>query len=197
MNFSFVFIGSTHSFLDDFSKQEEIINLIKPEFVLSEELENLKLDSKDKFLEFFKTMNVSNMTSFEEVEKLARLCFNRKIKLIGIDFHNFGFDEELQRKIKNREELSKEDENKLNKIIRLREKHHLSKILEYRRKTSLPIVVILGCWHLREGSLLREKLKNYKIIAPLGGDGEVLFAPSKNKDVKYGEMISDDYKVKN
>ena len=48
MNFSFIFIGSTHSFVDDFLKQEEIIELVKPEFVLNEELENLKLDTEDK-----------------------------------------------------------------------------------------------------------------------------------------------------
>ena len=47
------------------------------------------------------------MTSFGEVEKLIKLCFEKKIKLIGIDFHNFGFDENLQKKIKNQKELQK------------------------------------------------------------------------------------------
>jgi len=189
MNFSFIFMGSTHSFVDDFSKQEEIIWSVKPEFVLNEELEDLKLDTEDKFKEILEKKFISDMTSFDEVEKLIKLCFEKKINLIGIDFHNFGFDKSLQKKIKNQEELTKEEEERLNKIVEEREKHHLSKILEYKSKTKLPIVIILGCWHLRKDSLLRKRLKNYKIIAPLDKNGEVLFEPS-NKEIKYGEIVS-------
>ena len=191
MNFSFIFMGSTHSFVDDFLKQEEIIKSVKPEFVLSEELENLKLDTEDKVKEILEKKFISDMTSFDEVEKLIKLCFEKKIKLIGIDFHNFGFDENLQRKIKNQKELTKEDEERLNKIVEEREKLHLSKILEYKSKTKTSLVIILGCWHLRENSLLRKKLKNYKIIAPLDENGEVLFEPN-NSEIKYGEIISNE-----
>jgi len=188
MNFSFIFIGNTHSFVDDFLKQEEIIKSVKPEFVLSEELENLKLDTEDNFKEILEKKFISDMTSFDEVEKLIKLCFEKKIKLIGIDFYNFGLDENLQRKIKNQKELTKEDEERLNKIVEEREKLHLSKILEYKSKTKRPLVIILGCWHLKENSLLRKKLKNYKIIAPLDENGEVLFEPN-NSEIKYGEII--------
>lgn len=189
MTFSFIFIGSTHSFLDDFSKQKEIINLVNPEFVLSEELEDLRLDTEYKFKKILDKKFISDMTSFVEVEKLIKLCSEKKIKLIGIDFHNFGFDKNLQSKIKNQKELTNEEEEKLNKLVEKREKHHLSKILEYKSKTKLPIIIILGCWYLRKDSLLRRRLENYKIIAPLDKNGEVLFEPS-NKEVRYGEIIS-------
>ncbi len=145
MNLSFIFIGSTHSFLDDFSKQKEIINTINPEFILSEELEDLKLEQVDQFKEIFEKKFISDMTSFNEVEKLIKLCFEKKIKLIGIDFHNFGFDENLQKKIKNQKKLTREEEEKLNDLVEKREKYHLSKILEYKSKTKLPIIIILGC----------------------------------------------------
>ena len=191
MSFSFIFIGSTHSFVDDFLKQEEIIELVKPEFVLNEELENLKLDTEDKFKEILEKKFISDMTSFDEVKKIIKLCFERKINLIGIDFHNWGFDKKLQKKIKNQEEFTKGEEERLNKIVEEREKHHLSKILEYKSKTKRPIIIILGCWHLRKDSLLRKRLKNYKIIAPLDENGEVLFEPS-NKEIKYGEIISNE-----
>lgn len=191
MNFSFIFIGSTHSFIDDFPKQEEIIESVKPELVLSEELENLKLDTEDRFKEILEKKFISDMTSFDEVEKLIRFCFEKKINLIGIDLHNFGFDQDLQKKIKDPEEITKEDEEKINKIVEEREKLHLSKILDYKSKTKHPLVIILGCWHLREDSLLRKKLKNYKIIAPLDENGKVLFEPN-SKDIKYGEIISND-----
>ena len=189
MSFSFIFIGSTHSFVDDFLKQEEIIELVKPKFVLNEELENLKLDTEDKFKEILEKKFISDMTSFDEVKKIIKLCFEKKINLIGIDFHNFGFDKNLQKKIKNQEELTKGEEERLNKLVEEREKHHLSKILEYKSKTKRPIIIILGCWHLRKDSLLRKRLKNYKIIAPLDENGEVLFEPS-NKEIKYGEIVS-------
>lgn len=187
----FIFIGSTHSFLDDFSKQQEVIKLVNPEFVLNEELEDLKLDTEDKFKEILDKKFISDMTSFDGVEKLIVFCFESKINLIGIDFYNFGFDKDLQSKIKNQKELTKEEEKTLDEIIKKREEHHLSKILEYKEKTKRPIVVIVGCWHLRKDSLLRKKLKNYKIIAPLDENGEVLFKP-RDKKIEYGEIVSND-----
>jgi len=197
MDFSFIFIGNTHSFLDDFLKQKEIIELVNPEFVLYEQLENLELDSKEKFEDILKKRRISNMTSFEEVEKLIRLCFDKRINLIGIDFPNFGFDSNLQEKIKNKKRLTCSEENRLKEIIRKREKRHLSKILEYKQKTKSPLIVIVGCWHLRKGSFLREKLTNYKIIAPLDEKGEVIFGPKEGKEMKYGEIISNGSKNKN
>ena len=71
MDFSFIFIGSTHGFVDDFIKQKEIINFINPEFVLCETLENLSLDTKEKFEVILKTKKISNMTSFSEIKKLV------------------------------------------------------------------------------------------------------------------------------
>lgn len=196
MNFSFIFIGSTHGFLDDLLKQEEVINTIKPEFILSEELENIKLESEVEFKDFLKKRYFSDMTSFDEIKELVNFCFNKKIKLIGIDFHNFGFDVNLQKKIKNQEKLTYEEEKEINKITNLREKHHLSKILEYKEKTTKPLVIILGCWHLRENSLLRRELKNYKIITPLDKNGKVLFEPDEKREIKYGEIISNDTEIK-
>ncbi len=191
MNHTFIFIGSTHSFLDDFSKQEEIIKLVGPEFVLSEELENLNLDTEDKFKEILEKKFISDMTSFDEVKRLIIFCSENKIHLIGIDFQNFGFDKTLKYKIKNQKELTKEEEEFIERITKKREEHHLSKISEYKEKTTKPLVIILGCWHLRKDSLLRRRLKDYKIIAPLDENGEVLFEPN-NKEIKYGEIISNE-----
>lgn len=197
LNNSLIFIGSTHGFINDFSKQREIIEKINPEFVLCEELENLKLDSKEKFNNLFKNRKISNMTSFEEVGRLVKFCFNKKIKLIGIDFYNFGFNEGLQRKIKNQEKLTKKEEKEINNIIKLREEHHLSKILEYKEKTNKPLVIIIGCWHLRENSLLRKKLRNYKIITICDKNGKILLGPKKGEKIKYCEITKNGSKTKN
>ncbi len=192
MKFSSILIGSTHGFIDDFLKQKEIIELIKPEFILCEKLEDLKLDSKEKFNGLFQSKKISDMTSFEEIEKLVKLCFNKGIKLIGIDIKNFGFNNILRKKIKNQEELTKSEDEELNKIIKSRERLHLNKILEYNKKTSRPIIIILGSWHLREKSFLRKKLKNYKLILPYDKNNKPLFEPTNDKDIKYKEIISND-----
>lgn len=185
-----IFVASTHGFIDDFLKQEEIIESARPEFVLCEELEDLELDSEGKFNELLQKKKISNMTSFEEVSKLVEFCFNKGIKLIGIDFKNFGFNFALQNKVKNQEELTKKEEKELNKIMKLREKRHLHKILEYRKKTSRPLVIILGCWHLRKGSLLRTRLKNYQLIAPVDKNNKPVFAPIDKEGIKYVNISS-------
>lgn len=197
MSFSFIFIGSTHGFIDDFFKQKEVILKVKPEFVLCEGLEDLVLNSKDKFEKLFQKRKISNMNSFEEIERLVKLCFDNHIKLIGIDFRNLGLKKGLQEKIKNQEKISSLEERELNNIISLREKRHLDNILEYKKKSSRPIVIIVGCWHLRKESLLIKGLENYKLILPCNRNNRPLFAPTNNKPIKYVEITSDGNKIKN
>lgn len=192
MNFSFIFIGGTHGFIEDFIKQKEIINLINPEFVLCENLENLSLNSKEKFDNLLKNKKISDMTSFDEVKKLIDLCYNKNIKLIGIDLSNFGFNKVLQEKIKEQKELSPEEENKVEEILKLRDKIHLEKILEYKNKTNRPLVIIIGSWHLREHSLLRDSLSNYKIFFPCDKEGNLLIEPPTDKKINYCEIIKND-----
>ena len=192
MDFSFIFIGSTHGFVDDFIKQKEIINFINPEFVLCETLENLSLDTKEKFEDILKTKKISNMTSFSEIKKLIELCYKQKIKLIGIDLPNFGFNPSLQKKIKKQQKLSSEEENKIEEILQLRDEVHLREIMEYKNKTNKPLVILLGSWHLREHSLLRDSLNNYKIFFPCDKNGNLLIEPSKDKGVNYCEIIKND-----
>ena len=189
MAFSLVFIGDTHGFIDDFSKQKEIIEEINPEFVLAERLENLSLDSKEKFENILMKKRISNMTSFEDVKKLIQLCFEKNINLIGIDFKNFGFDDNLQKVIINQGKCNKEEEEKLNKIIEKRQKRHLKIIKEYQNKTKKPAVVIVGCWHLRDDSLLMKSLENYKVIFPCDKNGNLLFEPSGDKNISYCEKV--------
>ncbi len=196
MDFSFIFIGSTHGFIEDFIKQKQIINLLNPEFVLCETLENLSLDTKEKFEEILKNKTISNMTSFDEIKKLIEFCYDKNLKLIGIDLENFGFDNTLQEKIKRQEKLSKKEENKIKEILKLRDKIHLEKILEYKNKTNCPLVIIIGSWHLRENSFLRNSLNNYKIFFPCDKKGNLLTEPQKDKKINYCEIIKNDKKIK-
>ncbi len=132
------------------------------------------------------------MISFEELERLIDICYNKNIKLIGIDFPNFGFDEILQDKIKKQKKLSAKEEKKTEEILKLRDSIHLKKILEYKEKTNQPIVIIIGSWHLRENSLLRNSLNNYKIFFPCDKKGNLLIEPPENKEIIYCEIIKND-----
>ena len=181
MNFtnSFIFIGDTHGFLDDFEKQKEIIERYNPEYVLSERLEDISLESKKDYLKILNDKKISDMTSFSEVKDLIELCYNKNIKLIGIDFRNFGFDENLQKKIKNQQEPSTKEQEEIDKIIIEREGKHLGMLKKYKDKSSKPIVVVIGSWHLREDSPIFEYLESYKIIFPCDKNGNMIFEPTE------------------
>jgi len=183
-----IFIGDTHGFINDLVKQKEIINSLNPEFVLAEKMEDNILDSESKFDSFLEKKQVSNLTSFEDVEDLVRLCKDN-IKLIGIDFKNFGFNQTLQDKIKKQGKLTSEEEKLMQEILEKREKNHLQKIREYSQKTSKPIVIILGSWHLREDSLIMKELKEYKVIFPSDSEGNILVEPPEQNKVIYRERI--------
>lgn len=177
-----ILIGSTHGYINDSFKQIEIIFKEKPEFVLSEELENLKLDSPDKFIKLMKEEKISNMTDFKDVVNLVKLCYNKDINLIGIDYKNYGFNKKLQNVVKNKVMAAKKDENDIMKIIDKRERKHLREIKKYSKLTRKPLVVIVGSWHLRDDSLLRKGLQTYEIITPCNADKIPLFEPIIEKE---------------
>ncbi len=124
------------------------------------------------------------MTTFSEVEELVNYCYKKEISLIGIDFQNFGFDENLQKKILYQDDLSESEEKQLENIQMKREKYHLKKIKEYNNP-----LVILGSWHLREDSLLRKELSDYVIYGPLDKKGNLIFQPTEN--IRFGELTND------
>ena len=189
-HFSFIFLGDTHGFINDFIKQKEIIEIIHPDFVLSESLQNISLDSKERYIEILRTKKISEMVSFEEVNDLINLCNKKDINLIGIDLENFGFDKSLQKKIKNNIALSEDEEFKMNEILKRRSEHQLKMIKDFKKKTEKPIIIIVGSWHLRKDSLLMKSLDNYKVIFPCDSKGSLLIEPPKNKNnISYCERI--------
>ena len=85
--------------------------------------------------------------------------------------------------------MSKREQEKINKILESRVKSHIKKILEYLKKTSKPLVVIVGSWHLRKGALLVKEMNNYKIIFPCDSEGNLLIEPPRdNKGIFYREI---------
>ncbi len=181
----FVFIGDTHNFVNDFSKQKEIIEKIKPKIILSENMQDISLISEQDYLKIIKGKKISEMVNFEEVENLINLCYNMKINLVGMDFRNFGFNERLQKIVKGELNPLNEDIKEINKIIRMRQKKHLDVLKTFEDKSEHPILVFIGTWHLKENSLIMKSLKNYKVIFPCDKYGKMLMKPSKAGDVNY------------
>lgn len=181
----FIFLGDTHGFINDFLKQEEIIKKINPEIVLSENMQEISLISKEDYVRILQRKKISEMVKFEEMKPLIELCYKERIKLIGIDFHNFGFDDKLQKIVNGKMKSSEEDIKKIKGIIKQREKRHLKFLKEFEGKSKKPILVLIGSWHLREDSLIMKSLKNYKAIFPCDKNGKILLKPSKAGDVRY------------
>ena len=179
--FSFIFIGDTHGFLDDFEKQKEIIEKYTPEFVLVERLEDINLQSEEDYQKILHSKKISNMTSFSIVKDLIELCHVNGIKLIGIDFKNFGFNENLQNKMINKQVPSLKEKEEIDKIVIEREKKHSEMLQKYKNKSVKPIAVILGAWHLRNGSPIFTDLNNYKLIFPCDEEGNIIFEPTDKK----------------
>jgi uncharacterized iron-regulated protein len=186
--FQFIFLGNTHGYLDDFKKQKELIEEFNPEFVLSEDMQNMRLDSESKYNKILESKEISDMVSFSEVKNLITFCKERKIKLIGIDLYNYGFNESLKNKIKNQEKLSKEEEEEINRILELREKHQIEMIQEFENASKKPILIIIGTWHLREGSPVTKANKRCKIIFPCDKNKNIVLGPPNEKsDMQYCE----------
>jgi hypothetical protein len=181
----FIFIGDTHGFINDFSKQKEIIEKINPEIILSESMQDISLISKEDYIKAIQRRKISEMVEFEEMKLLIELCYKNKIKLIGIDFPNFGFDDRLQKIVKGEIKPLKKDIKKIEALIGQRERRHLEILRKFENKSRKPILVLIGSWHLRESSLVMKSLKNYKVIFPCDENGKILTKPSKTGDIRY------------
>ena len=179
-----IFIGDTHGFIDDFKKQKEIIEKYKPEFVLSEQLQDVYLLNKKD------CQNKIYLKRFKEQNKLIRLCHQKNINLIGIDFKNFGFNKRQQKIVLREIKQTRKDFINFNKLTNKRTKHHISLINKYIKLTKKYIVVIIGCWHLKENSSLRKNFKGSTIIFPVDNINQILVEPKEIKRIKYLELIN-------
>ena len=180
-SFSFIFVGDTHGFVNDFLKQKEIINAVNPDYVLSEQLQDFVLDSEEKYVLILKHKKISGMVKFEEVKDLLDLCHQKGVKIIGMDINNFGFDSQLQSVVRGEKVASKEDNERINMIMKKRQTHHLDVIKKYKVLTKKPVIILIGSWHLQENSFLMRSLNNYLVIYPSDVQGRMLLEPPKNK----------------
>ncbi|MEK6940849.1 MAG: hypothetical protein AABW49_03035 [Nanoarchaeota archaeon] len=175
--FSFIFIGDTHGFLDDFSKQKEIIKKTQPEIVLSEQLQHINLESPEDYEKIQQEKKISNMVAYEEVEKLIALCKEQSIKLKGFDLETFGFDKTLQEVIQGKRLPTHEEEQKIEEIVKKRTQHHLKLLKDNENTSQKPIIVILGTFHLIDEGEIVKTVKNSLLIRPTDKEGKLLLEP--------------------
>lgn len=168
-----------------FEKIKEIIEKVKPVFVLAEKLENYSIENEHHFYLIMKKKKLSNMTSIGEVKELIKLCHKNKIKLIGIDFENFILDMKQQALVKKHKPATEEEEKEFEALAKRRENKHVKMIKKYLYMSRKSIVVIVGSWHIRKGSQIRREFKNLeggcKLIFPVNAKGEMRLGPTKEK----------------
>ncbi len=180
-NEQLILIADTHGMINTFEKQKEIIDKYKPIFVLSENMENNKVESDFEFNKIMKKKKISNMTTMEEVKELIKLCHKKNIKLIGIDFENFLIERKLQTKVNRDMKLTKEEEEELTDLAYRRENKHVKMVGKFLEISRRPLVVILGAWHLRRNSQIRKSFDHYKLVYLSNPKGEMVLGPTKEK----------------
>ena len=178
-SFPLVIIGDTHGFIDDFQKQKEVLQTIHPKFVLVELLENKQCNSFGEYRSLLQKESLSPV-----LQKLLAFCVQENIKAIGLDLKHFGLNSRLQDIVNNKTLPTKEDNEHLERILKKRQKHHISMIKRYLTKTK-SLVVILGAWHLQEYSPLMKAFAHYLAIFPCDTKGRLLLRPPKNGKVRY------------
>lgn len=185
MKNSLIFFGETHGFANDILEIYKIINSFKPEIILYESLQNVDLTNLSKLKLFLeKKEYFSKLVSFEEIEPLLKLCLENKIPVKGIEEKNFGYSEELIDLILNQK--SSFDCSDLNHYMEKRSTNQISKINE-ESKLHSKILVVIGAWHLRKGSKLREQFNKSRFILPLNKNGDEVYEPNNSKII-FGEV---------
>lgn len=183
-SFSFIFLGDTHGYWNDFSKQKEIIDAVRPEIVLCEQLQNKKLDTKRDYQEILLSKFISDTVEFEQMEKLITLCHKRKISLIGIDRYNYSFSAQILNALKTNT-VTQQQSEEMEALAFQREKEQAKSLKKYVGFSSKPILVIVGTWHLRDNSPLFQGLLNYAVIFPVDENNKPLYGPKSTQE-KYG-----------
>jgi len=182
-----IFLGDTHGFINDFEKQKELIERFSPEYVLYEQLNDLELFNERDFELLLNSKSISDMTSFEEVENIIRLCKSKNIKLIGIGLKNFGLKGDLQKIIKGKKEPSEKEIREIESLQGKREQTQKSIIQKFLNLSKKPILVITGSWHLREKSPLRD-FPEYLLIIPTDKSGDLILGPPEDGFIKFSEV---------
>lgn len=182
-----IFLGDTHNFLNDFNKQKELIERFKPKFILHEQFQEVELGNQKDFENVLQKKQISKSVKFEDFEDLIKLCNEKKIKIIGIDLQDFGLNKLLLDVARGNKEPRQGDFKLISKIQK-KELNQIRKIKEYLAKTNESILVIIGTWHLREGSPLLKSFEHYRLIAPFYSNGKIATKPTKEK-LTYKEIV--------
>ena len=168
---SLVIIGEGHNNDEEQKKQIELIRIVKPEYVLHEFLRGWIYNPETKKLEkqggrIFNQDDNDPYNINIPLELLA-IANEAGFKIIGCDLTGGEFAENQYTKLSSREKKFNIDdwEYKIAFIKReswpLRDKQMIKTILEYRDKSSKPIVSIMGYHH-------GDNINNQKILQKRG-----------------------------
>ncbi len=184
-----LFVGDTHGFLDDMAVLRRVIITTAPAYVLAEQLQEVSLRTPAEYAAVRRRKRLSATVSIAEIQPLINLCQERGIALIGIDLQNFGFTPHLLRVVSGDCPPTPADKKALRRLATRRERHQRAMINRYAKRSTLPVVVIIGAWHLRTGSPLLKGLHHSTLIIPVDAAGNLLVEPPMNGTAHFREQV--------
>ncbi len=160
-----IFFAETHGIIkEELSIQDKIINTFKPSCYLYELLEEEKIVSGNDFKKFLKTddsKDFSIISTFAELKPVVRLTQKYNLPIIGCDITNMCRD---NKNFLNKKELTKEERLNEEIIMKKREERQKKVIEKSLTKYKGIIFISLGAFHLRDNSLILQRIKQDSII---------------------------------
>ena len=177
-----ILFGETHGFMKKESEYiEDVIKKFNPQVILYESLEDKKLDSSNKIKSFLKKSNkkkFSLISHYGELEKVIKLAEKYNLPILGLDLKNMGRNKPIPLDKKLTMSQIRYEKN----LLKKRESRQVKIIKNSLKKYNI-ILVVVGAYHLRKNSPLREITKNRVIFLPKY-NGRDIISPERIKDLK-------------
>lgn len=161
-----IFFGSTHGTGLEDDALRSVLEAHAPNTILAEAFQEQR-----------------NVTEDPEHMWLVEHCNKHNIPLHGIDLKDYGFDHHLQDVVNGRVAPTTQDEKRLSDITEQRAHHHVQMIHTLAKGKTL---VIVGAWHLRPDSPIRQTFPNAQYILPVDGQGHPTFG--ENPPVRWSDI---------
>lgn len=154
-----VIVGERHLDKGLMEKQEELIDLVKPGYILHELLENRTYDPGTKEITFVpgSRYGSDDLAYKDDInQELIDLADRRKIRIIGADLSLAEFNTVIEREGKRTKDML---DSQHHLVMPYREERMGQRMVEYLGKTTGDILAITGAYHISPKSKIHSVLR--------------------------------------